>query len=83
MQRALFLSAALVSAAGLIHAQEQADPRTLIPSATLNAIAQRGERSLLDIRNALTAEFGPVTLDDVTKFFRDLEKTGAYTIGQK
>ena len=40
MQRALFLSAALVSAAGLIHAQEQADPRTLIPSATLNAIAQ-------------------------------------------
>ena len=42
-----------------------------------------GERSLLDIRNALTAEFGPVTLDDVTKFFRDLEKTGAYTIGQK
>ena len=42
-----------------------------------------GERSLLDIRNALTAEFGPVTLDDVTRFFRDLEKTGAYTIGQK
>ena len=42
-----------------------------------------GERSLLDIRNALTAEFGPVTLDDVTKFFRDLEKTGAYTIRQQ
>ena len=42
-----------------------------------------GERSLLDIRNALTAEFGPVTLDDVTRFFRDLEKSGAYTIGQK
>jgi hypothetical protein len=42
-----------------------------------------GERSLLDIRNALTAEFGPVTLDDVTRFFRDLEKTGAYTIASK
>ena len=42
-----------------------------------------GERSLLDIRNALAAEFGPVPLDDVTKFFRDLEKSGAYTIGEK
>ncbi len=42
-----------------------------------------GERSLLDIRNALAAEFGPVTLDDVTRFFRDLEKTGAYTISSK
>ena len=42
-----------------------------------------GERSVLDIRNALAAEFGPVPLDDVTRFFRDLEKTGAYTIAQK
>ena len=40
-----------------------------------------GERSLLDIRNALAAEFGPVPLDDVTKFFRDLEKSAAYTVG--
>ena len=39
-----------------------------------------GQRAILDIRNALAAEFGPVPLDDVTKFFRDLEKTGAYTI---
>ena len=38
--RVLFLSAALVSAAAIAYAQEQADPRTLIPSATLNAIAQ-------------------------------------------
>ena len=37
----------------------------------------------VDIRNALAAEFGPVPLDDVTRFFRDLEKTGAYTIAQK
>jgi hypothetical protein len=42
-----------------------------------------GERSLLDVRNALAAEFGPVPLDDVTRFFRDPEKTGAYTIVQK
>ena len=42
-----------------------------------------GERSLLDVRNALAAEFGPVSLEDVTRFFRDLEKTGAYTIVQK
>ena len=42
-----------------------------------------GERSLLDVRNALAAEFGPVPLDDVTRFFRDLEKTGAYTIVQR
>src|SRR3954470_23020171 len=42
-----------------------------------------GERTLLDIRNALAAEFGPVTIDDVTRFFRDLEKSGDYVIGQK
>jgi aminopeptidase YwaD len=42
-----------------------------------------GERSLLDIRNALAAEFGPVPLDDVTKFFRDLEKNGSYTVTLK
>ena len=42
-----------------------------------------GERSLLDIRNALAAEFGPVPLDDVTKFFRDLEKSGSYTVTLK
>ena len=42
-----------------------------------------GQRSILDIRNAIAAEFGPVSLDDVTRFFRDLEKTGAYTIEPK
>src|SRR5580704_9603513 len=33
-------AAAAVACAGIVHAQEQPDPRTLIPSATLNAIAQ-------------------------------------------
>ena len=42
-----------------------------------------GERSILDVRNALAAEFGPVAVDDVTKFFRDLEKTGTYTIASR
>jgi hypothetical protein len=42
-----------------------------------------GERSLLDVRNAIAAEFGPVSIDDVTTFFTDLEKTGAYTIVRK
>ena len=41
MQRALFLVLAVAGASALVHAQEQADPRTLIPSPTLNAIAQR------------------------------------------
>jgi len=41
MQRAFFfLSAALVCAAAISYAQEQPDPLTLIPSSTLNAIAQ-------------------------------------------
>lgn len=41
MQRALYvLPAAVLYAAGLAYAQEQPDPRTLIPSATLNTIAQ-------------------------------------------
>lgn len=42
-----------------------------------------GERSLLDIRNALAAEFGPVPLEDVTKFFRDLEKAGGFTVTER
>lgn len=39
-----------------------------------------GERSILDIRNALAAEFGPVAVDDVVRFFRDGEKAGTYTV---
>jgi hypothetical protein len=42
-----------------------------------------GQHSLLEVRNALAAEFGPVSLDDVTRFFRDLEKSGAYTIAER
>jgi aminopeptidase YwaD len=42
-----------------------------------------GQRSILDIRNALAAEFGAVPLDDVTRFFRDAEKAGTHTIEQR
>jgi hypothetical protein len=42
-----------------------------------------GVRSILDIRNAISAEFGPVTVDDVVRFFRDGEAAGAYTIATK
>ena len=65
MVRALFLSAALVGAAALVHAQEQADPRTLIPSNSLNAIAQHVS--------------GAPARNHVTRSFRDLDKTGAYS----
>ena len=36
----IVVAAALLGTASLAYAQEQSDPRTLIPSATLNAIAQ-------------------------------------------
>lgn len=129
MHRTWLLTAALAGAVAVAHAQQQPDPRTLIPSNTLNGIAQHisgaqarlhvlrmcrcernrppedyhssadgprsagrrsagyyamearnsadGQRSLLDIRNGLAAEFGSVPPDDMTKFFRDLERTGA------
>ena len=42
-----------------------------------------GSRSILDIRNALAAEFGPVSVDDVVRFFRDAEKAGTFTVAEK
>ena len=42
-----------------------------------------GTRSILDVRNALAAEFGPVSVDDVTRFFRDAEKAGTFVIAEK
>jgi peptidase M28-like protein len=42
-----------------------------------------GTRSILDIRNAIAAEFGPVSVDDVVRFFRDSEKAGTFTITEK
>jgi aminopeptidase YwaD len=39
-----------------------------------------GSRSVLDIRDAISAEFGPVPLDRVLSFFRTLEKDGSWTI---
>jgi hypothetical protein len=42
-----------------------------------------GVRSILDIRNAISAEFGPVKVDDVVRFFREGEAAGAYMITTK
>jgi hypothetical protein len=42
-----------------------------------------GSRSILDIRNAISAEFGPVDLDKVVGFFRELEKTGTWVIQER
>jgi hypothetical protein len=39
-----------------------------------------GQHSILDIRNALAAEFGPIDLSAVTKFFEDAETAGTHTI---
>ena len=42
-----------------------------------------GQHSILDVRNALAAEFGPVSVDDVTRFFRDAEKAGTHVVTTK
>jgi len=39
-----------------------------------------GQRSVLDIRNAIAAEFGPVPVETVVNFFRNGERQGQYTI---
>ncbi len=42
-----------------------------------------GTRSILDIRHAISGEFGPVGVDKVTEYFRQLEKAGGWAVGQK
>jgi len=42
-----------------------------------------GQHSILDVRNALAAEFGPVSVGNVVQFFRDAEKAGTFTIAEK
>ncbi len=39
-----------------------------------------GKHSLLDIRNAVSAEYGPVPVAKVTEFFKGLEKTGEFEL---
>ncbi len=39
-----------------------------------------GTRSVLEIRDAITAELGAVSVDKVTQFFRDLEQRGKWEI---
>ena len=40
-----------------------------------------GSRSVLDIRDAISAELGPVKVEVVEKFFRDLERAGKWSLG--
>ncbi len=42
-----------------------------------------GSRSLLEIRNAISAEFGPVPLADVVDFFSELQVSGAWVIDRR
>jgi aminopeptidase YwaD len=42
-----------------------------------------GKRSILDIRDAVSAEFGPQDAAKFIEFFRDLEKSGQFEIVQK
>ena len=39
-----------------------------------------GTRSILDIRNAISAEFGPVPVESVINYFRNLERQGTWVI---
>ena len=42
-----------------------------------------GSRSILDIRDAISAELGPIPVGKVVQFFRDLEKTGKWETVQR
>ncbi len=42
-----------------------------------------GQRSVLDVRNAISAEFGPVPVENVVRFFREGAAAGQYTIAEK
>jgi hypothetical protein len=39
-----------------------------------------GKHSILDVRNAISAEYGPVSVKEVVAFFRDLERSGTWII---
>jgi len=42
-----------------------------------------GQRSILDIRNAASAEYEPLPLLDVEKYFQALEKVGMVELKKK
>jgi hypothetical protein len=39
-----------------------------------------GQRSILEIRNAISAEFGPVPVENVVNYFRNLERLGSWVV---
>lgn len=42
-----------------------------------------GKRSILDIANAVAAEYTPLPIDLVVQYFRDFEKAGVMTVATK
>jgi hypothetical protein len=57
------------------------------PLAGFNAMEARnfadGKRTILDIRDAVSAEFGPLDAAKFVEFFRQLEKTGEFALNTK
>lgn len=62
-------------------------PGNQAPLTGFNAMEARsfanGKRSILDIRDAVSAEFGPLDVAKFVEFFRELEKTGEFQLEQK
>jgi len=57
------------------------------PLAGLTAMEARsfadGKRSVLDIRHAVSVEYGPQEIGKVLAFFRELEKAGEFELREK
>lgn len=60
-------------------------PNALIPGtgASEARLFADGKRSILDIRDAVSAEFGPQDTGKFIEFFRGLEKAGQFEIVQR
>jgi hypothetical protein len=55
----------------------------LMGSGDVPAYHADGKRSVLDIANAVAAEYAPLPIDLLVLYFRAFEKAGAMTVGPK
>ena len=62
-----------------------AGPNALIPGTGANEarLFADGKRSILEIRDAVSAEFYPMDTAKFIEFFRELEKAGQFEVTQK
>ena len=62
-----------------------AGPNALLPGSGANEarLFADGKRSILDIRDAVSAEFFPMDAAKFIEFFRELEKAGQFEIAHK